>query len=257
MVPTVQTPVKEHREGPRRHPIRAYFDNIRHAVYSTFEGMSVTMSWMFRRPMTIQYPDRMEKSVQESLPENYRGLLEVDLDRCTACLLCQKACPLGCISIEVCKNPATGNRDMTKFDIDNGLCMFCGLCAEACNFDALVHTTEFEGTVTSPAELKTHFVTEPREVTKLKTPEMPPRRPRGSILADLIPNFGRRNKGKDGLERFGPPAPRPVPPPPAPKPAAEPAPPAAGDPPAAPAPPEPPVAPKPPAPHDPPTEKQP
>jgi NADH-quinone oxidoreductase subunit I/NAD(P)H-quinone oxidoreductase subunit I len=171
--------------------------------------MSVTMSWMFRRPMTIQYPDRTEKPVQEMLPESYRGVLEVDLDRCTACLLCQKACPLGCIGIEVCKNPTTAARDMTKFDIDIGLCMYCGLCAEACNFDALVHTTEFEATVTDPKELTLHFVDEPREVTKLKAAEMPPRKPRGSILAQLIPVFGRRNKAAEGARRF-PPAPAPA-----------------------------------------------
>jgi len=159
--------------------------------------MSVTMSWMFRRPLTVQYPDKTEKPVQEMLPDTYRGVLEVDLDRCTACMQCQKACPLGCISIEVCKNPTTNARDWQKFDIDIGLCMYCGLCAEACNFSAIEHTTEFEATVTDPKDLMLHFVREAKEVVKGKAADMPPRRPRGSILAQMIPAFGRRNKAAD------------------------------------------------------------
>ncbi len=203
MVPAVPPSVTAHRTAAR-HPARTYFRNIRNAVTSTFEGMSVTMSWMFRRPATIQYPDKTAKPVQEMLPDGYRGILEVDLDRCTACLLCQKACPLGCISIEVCKNPVTGGRDMSKFDIDIGLCMYCGLCAEACNFDAIDHTTEFEGTMTSADQLTLHFVKETRPVTKLKASEMAPRKPKGSILAKIIPAFGRR---QPQLKKFPEPLP--------------------------------------------------
>jgi formate hydrogenlyase subunit 6/NADH:ubiquinone oxidoreductase subunit I len=155
--------------------------------------MSVTMSYMFRRPLTIQYPDKIDKPVQEMLPESYRGVLEVDMDRCTVCLQCQKICPLGCINIESCKNPETGNREVTKFDIDIGLCMYCGLCAETCNFDALDHTREFEATVTTPDQMILHFVEKPREVTKLKAAEMPVRKHKGSILQKMIPAFGRRH----------------------------------------------------------------
>jgi NADH-quinone oxidoreductase subunit I len=189
MVPPVSPPVG----GPRRsNPVVAYFGNIKRAVSSTFEGLTVTMSWMFRRPSTIQYPDRMEQSVQDSLPENYRGVLEVDLDRCTTCMLCQKACPLGCISIETCKHPE-GGREIQKFDIDIGLCMYCGLCEEACGFDALVHTNEFEASVTSPEQLMLRFVDREGRIAA-KAKDLPPRRPRGSILRSMIPSFGRRKQ---------------------------------------------------------------
>jgi len=192
----------------RPNPVRAYFGNIRRAVSSTFEGMTVTMSWLFRRPSTIQYPDRTEKPVREMLPETYRGLLEVDLSRCTACLLCAKTCPLGCISIETCKHP-DGAREFQTFDIDNGLCMFCGLCAEACNFDALAHTREFEASVSSAEQLTVRFVDRPgRLVAKAK--DLPPRRPRGSILAALIPGFGRRRRRAAPPEPPASPAPAPA-----------------------------------------------
>jgi NADH-quinone oxidoreductase subunit I len=192
MVPTVPPAVSPRHRAPRG-TVRAYFRNIRLALSTAFDGMSVTMSYMFRRPSTIQYPDKVDKPVQEMLPESYRGVLEVDMDRCTVCMQCQKICPLGCISIEACKNPVTGNRDVTKFDIDIGLCMYCGLCAETCNFDAIAHTREFEATVTSPDQLVLHFVPEPREVTKLKAAEMPPRKHKGSILQKMLPIFGRRH----------------------------------------------------------------
>jgi NADH-quinone oxidoreductase subunit I len=189
MVSPVSSPVG----GPRRsNPVAAYFGNIQRAVSSTFEGLTVTMSWMFRRPSTIQYPDRMEQSVQDSLPDTYRGVLEVDLDRCTACMLCQKSCPLGCISIETCKHPE-GGRAFQKFDIDIGLCMYCGLCAEACGYDALVHTTEFEASVTNPDQLMLRFVDRDGRIAA-KAKDLPPRRKRGSIIRAMIPTFGRRHQ---------------------------------------------------------------
>jgi len=188
----------------RPHPVRAYFDNIRRAIGSTFEGLTVTMSWLFRRPLTVQYPDRTDKPVQEMLPDTYRGVLEVDLDRCTACMLCQKSCPLGCISIETCKHPE-GGREFQKFDIDIGLCMYCGLCAEACNFDALVHTTEFEASVTNPAQLVLRFVDRSGRLAA-KAKDLPPRRPRGAIIRAMIPSFGRRRQ-----QPVPPPSPRPAP----------------------------------------------
>jgi len=40
------------------------------------EGMSVTLSYMFRKPITSQYPDRMSVSVNHTIPARYRGFLE-------------------------------------------------------------------------------------------------------------------------------------------------------------------------------------
>jgi formate hydrogenlyase subunit 6/NADH:ubiquinone oxidoreductase subunit I len=192
MVSPVPPAVRQKPRHGRAPFLRGYFGNIRRALTSTLEGMSVTMSWMFRRPMTVQYPDKIDKPVQEMLPETYRGVLEVDLDRCTGCLLCAKGCPIGCIDISVCKNPVTGTRDLEKFDIDIGLCMYCGICAEICNFDALVHTTEFEATVSRPEDLTLHFVKEPQPISKQKAGEGTPRKPHGSILPGIIPSLGRR-----------------------------------------------------------------
>lgn len=191
MVPAV--PLALGGGAKRRGGPRAYFGNIWRAASSIFVGLSVTMSWMFRRPATIQYPDKIEKPVQEMLPEDYRGILEVDLARCVACLLCMRTCPIGCIEIDIAKNAETGAREIARFDIDMGRCMYCGLCTEACAYDSIVHTTQFEACMPHPDLLVLHFVKEPVPVARHKPGEGPPRRPRGSILPEVMAPFRGRS----------------------------------------------------------------
>ena len=71
-----------------------YLGNIIDTVTSIFEGLAVTFSHFVRKPFTVQYPDRMGIRVQDTLPFRYRGILEVDLEICTGCLACERACPI-------------------------------------------------------------------------------------------------------------------------------------------------------------------
>ena len=69
-----------------------YLKNMREAIGSIFEGMAITASHLVRKPYTIQYPDRVPVRIQDTLPFRYRGILEVDLEICTGCLACERAC---------------------------------------------------------------------------------------------------------------------------------------------------------------------
>ena len=174
--------------------IKTYFGNIKHTVVSIFEGMAVTQSWMSRKPMTIQYPyapTNPKKSLggPDTLPERYRGFLEVDMDICSACLACERACPISCITIDVEKvvfpdDPEKKEqRALTRFDIDMAKCMFCGLCSEPCPTGSIRHTTHFESPVAHPEHLLIRFVTPGKPVLpyKVKKGEEPKTAPRGDI----------------------------------------------------------------------------
>ena len=154
---------------------RGYLENIVDTAKTIFEGMAVTFSHFVRKPFTVQYPDRTAMRVQDTLPFRYRGILEVDLEICTGCLACERACPIDCIVIDVKKDPQTRGMVMTRFDIDMAKCMYCGLCSEPCPTGAIHHTPEFEGADYSLESLIRRFVKDPVVAYKPKKgPETDP-----------------------------------------------------------------------------------
>ena len=155
--------------------MRAYLRNIKETVQTVFEGMTVTFSHLVRKPFTIQYPDRMELRIQDTLPFRYRGILEVDLEICTGCLACERACPIDCIVIDAKKDMQTKQMMLTRFDIDIAKCMYCGLCSEPCPTGSIHHTSEFEGADYSLESMLRRFVKTPVAAYKPKKgPELDP-----------------------------------------------------------------------------------
>ena len=146
---------------------RGAFGQAVAAARSVFEGLAVTFSHMFRPPITVQYPDRVPAPLPDTLPERYRGFLEVDLDICTGCKACERDCPINCITIDLEK---VGDvRAMTRFDIDLGKCMYCNICVESCPVPAqaprdaeetkcIRMTREFEGATADFNTLTFRFI---------------------------------------------------------------------------------------------------
>jgi len=97
---------------------------------------------------TVNYP-----KVKETPVPRARGVIALDQENCTVCMLCSRECPDWCIYIEGHKEeqpPAQpGGRVrarsvLDRFDIDFSLCMYCGICVEVCPFDALFWSPEYE-----------------------------------------------------------------------------------------------------------------
>jgi NADH-quinone oxidoreductase subunit I len=166
--------------------VREYTGAIKDTVSSFWHGMSITLSHLFRRPMTVQYPDRTPLPVPDLLPPRYRGFLEVDVDICTGCQACERACPIGCLQITLEKDAANPKqRVVTQFDIDEAKCMFCGLCVEPCPTGSIQHTREFEGSQRNIRNLVFRWADpeKPFPVYKVdKNAEYYPRVPLGALV---------------------------------------------------------------------------
>ena len=85
------------------------------------------------------------------LPPRSRGVIGLLEENCTVCMLCARECPDWCIFIESHKEalpaPESGRPQvrnvLDRFAIDFSLCMYCGICIEACPYDALFWSGEF------------------------------------------------------------------------------------------------------------------
>jgi NADH-quinone oxidoreductase subunit I len=115
--------------------------------YGLGKGLAITLKTLVSRSTTQQYPD-----VAPELPPRSRGVIALREENCTVCMLCARECPDWCIYIdshkeEVVVPGAARPRQrnvLDRFDIDFSLCMYCGICIEACPFDALFWSPEFE-----------------------------------------------------------------------------------------------------------------
>ena len=111
------------------------------------KGLFITIRHLFRRKVTIQYPEQ----VREMSPV-YRGqhMLkrdELGRENCTACGLCALSCPAEAITMKA-EERKKGEELLYReekyasiYEINMLRCIFCGLCEEACPKDAIYLTT--------------------------------------------------------------------------------------------------------------------
>jgi NADH-quinone oxidoreductase subunit I len=123
---------------------REYFQNIFDTIKSIMIGMKITLKYCFQKTVTVRYPEQ-----RLTFAPRYRGIHEFEADKCIACDLCAKACPVDCIYIDKTaprridkksgkvemSDPKNGH--LVRFAIDYSKCLFCALCTEPCPTDCI------------------------------------------------------------------------------------------------------------------------
>ena len=115
-------------------------------------GMFLTLKYMFRKPVTINYPFEKGKLSPRFRGEHALRRYPNGEERCIACKLCEAVCPALAITIES-EPREDDSRRTTRYDIDMTKCIYCGLCEEACPVDAIVQGPNYEFAKETRSEL--------------------------------------------------------------------------------------------------------
>jgi NADH-quinone oxidoreductase subunit I len=111
---------------------------------SLLTGMRITLGQAFKPVITVPYPRRTLK-----MPARFRGHIQFVIDpetgksRCTACKLCERACPSECISVDGAKLEGQKTKSVTDYKLNFTTCSLCGSCIEACPFDAIEFSKDY------------------------------------------------------------------------------------------------------------------
>lgn len=121
-----------------------YFSEIFSGLWSLIIGLSITFREFFSPTVTVQYPYE-----QVVMPERFRGHIQLRGDeqgnaKCVVCMMCQRACPSGCITLAGKKKEGEKKKTLSSYTLDFTKCSLCGSCVESCNFDALEFSKEYK-----------------------------------------------------------------------------------------------------------------
>jgi NADH-quinone oxidoreductase subunit I len=115
-------------------------------------SMVLTLKYMFKPKVTINYPFEKGPISPRFRGEHALRRYPNGEERCIACKLCEAVCPAGAITIEA-EEREDGSRRTTVYDLDMIKCIYCGLCQESCPVDAIVEGPNFEFSTENREEL--------------------------------------------------------------------------------------------------------
>lgn len=150
------------------------------------KGLTVTIRHLFRHPTVNQYPEQ-----RLNVSRRFRGNeLIWNRERCTGCGTCAKTCHQGAIEIVTSPNATNNKYEVEKYQVDTGYCIQCGLCVEACPYDALYLGYSYECARYRRGELvqskEDMGYTPERKVSGYFFPEQAQKLPKQTLLIEKV-----------------------------------------------------------------------
>ena len=110
-------------------------------LLSLLIGMKVTIKNFFARSVTLEYPSK-----KNTMPANFRGMVDLKPEACVICYQCIKICPTAALYLSHKQTNVDNKKknEITKFTFNAELCCFCGLCDEICPTDAMFMNKMYE-----------------------------------------------------------------------------------------------------------------
>lgn len=111
---------------------------------SLLVGMRITAREAAQPTLTVQYPHETLP-----MPPRFRGHIKLVMDPatgkplCTACTICERACPSNCIDLDGLKREGDKRKSVSKYMLDFTTCSLCGSCVESCPSGAIEFSKDY------------------------------------------------------------------------------------------------------------------